>query len=73
MPSDQGHSVVVAAPTGSGKTLLWGVITAIHGPGPTARRCFYTTPLKAPSKTQKLRDSPRKQFGAEVKVGLHDG
>ena len=63
-----GHSVVVSAPTGSGKTLVgeYAIYRALaHG-----RKVFYTTPLKALS-NQKLRDF-RHQFGAE-NVGLLTG
>ncbi|MFN8614427.1 MAG: DEAD/DEAH box helicase [Vampirovibrionales bacterium] len=49
----QNHSVVVCAPTGSGKTLIaeYAVFTALQ----TQKRLFYTTPLKALS-NQKYRD-----------------
>jgi ATP-dependent RNA helicase HelY len=42
---DRGHSVLVSAPTGSGKTLVadYGVARALH----RGLRAFYTTPLKA--------------------------
>ena len=65
---NQGHSVVVSAPTGSGKTLVgeYAIYRALaHG-----QKVFYTTPLKALS-NQKLRDF-REQFGAD-KVGLLTG
>ena len=65
---NQGHSVVVSAPTGSGKTLVgeYAIQRALaHG-----RKVFYTTPLKALS-NQKLRDF-REQFGQE-RVGLLTG
>ena len=65
---DQGHSVVVSAPTGSGKTLVGEY--AIHRALAHGRRVFYTTPLKALS-NQKLRDF-REQFGSE-RVGLMTG
>ncbi|MDX2256902.1 MAG: DEAD/DEAH box helicase [Pseudanabaenaceae cyanobacterium bins.39] len=63
-----GKSVVVCAPTGSGKTLIGEY--AIHNALANNRRVFYTTPLKALS-NQKLRDF-RHQFG-EDKVGLLTG
>ncbi len=65
---NQGHSVVVSAPTGSGKTLVgeYAIYRAIaHG-----QKVFYTTPLKALS-NQKLRDF-REQFGSD-QVGLMTG
>ncbi|MDJ0703643.1 MAG: DEAD/DEAH box helicase [Leptolyngbyaceae cyanobacterium MO_188.B28] len=65
---NQGRSVVVCAPTGSGKTLIgeYAIYRALH----QGKRVFYTTPLKALS-NQKLRDF-REQFG-EDKVGLLTG
>ena len=65
---NQGRSVVVCAPTGSGKTLIgeYAIYRALY----QAKRVFYTTPLKALS-NQKLRDF-REQFG-EDKVGLLTG
>ncbi|MCY7333222.1 MAG: DEAD/DEAH box helicase, partial [Pseudanabaena sp. CAN_BIN31] len=63
-----GKSVVVCAPTGSGKTLIGEY--AIHAALASNRRVFYTTPLKALS-NQKLRDF-RQQFGDE-NVGLLTG
>lgn len=65
---DAGKSVVVCAPTGSGKTLIGEY--AIHQALSRGRRVFYTTPLKALS-NQKLRDF-RRQFGPEM-VGLLTG
>ena len=65
---DAGKSVVVCAPTGSGKTLVGEY--AIYRALARRRRVFYTTPLKALS-NQKLRDF-RKLFGAE-NVGLLTG
>ena len=65
---NQGHSVVVSAPTGSGKTLIGEY--AIHRALAHGQRVFYTTPLKALS-NQKLRDF-REQFGAD-RVGLMTG
>lgn len=65
---DAGKSVVVCAPTGSGKTLVGEY--AIHRALAHGKRVFYTTPLKALS-NQKLRDF-REQFGPE-QVGLLTG
>jgi superfamily II RNA helicase len=65
---DADKSVVVCAPTGSGKTLIGEY--AIHRALAANRRVLYTTPLKALS-NQKLRDF-RDQFGAD-KVGLLTG
>ena len=65
---DAGKSVVVCAPTGSGKTLIGEY--AIHRALSQGRRVFYTTPLKALS-NQKLRDF-KNQFGDEM-VGLVTG
>ncbi len=62
------RSVVVCAPTGSGKTLIGEY--AIHRALARGRRVFYTTPLKALS-NQKLRDF-RDIFGAN-QVGLLTG
>lgn len=65
---DQGRSVVVCAPTGSGKTLIGEY--AIYRALARGKRVFYTTPLKALS-NQKLRDF-REQFGSD-RVGLLTG
>ncbi len=65
---DAGRSVVVCAPTGSGKTLIGEY--AIHRALAHQKRVFYTTPLKALS-NQKLRDF-REQFGQDA-VGLLTG
>ncbi|WP_320677725.1 DEAD/DEAH box helicase [Prochlorococcus sp. MIT 1300] len=65
---NQGHSVVVSAPTGSGKTLVGEY--AIYRAIAHKQKVFYTTPLKALS-NQKLRDF-REQFG-DKNVGLMTG
>ncbi|MGC1306021.1 MAG: DEAD/DEAH box helicase [Phormidesmis sp.] len=65
---NQGESVIVCAPTGSGKTLVGEY--AIHRALAMGKRVFYTTPLKALS-NQKLRDFKR-LFGDE-NVGLLTG
>lgn len=65
---NQGQSVVVSAPTGSGKTLVGEY--AIHRALAHGQKVFYTTPLKALS-NQKLRDF-REQFGVD-NVGLMTG
>jgi superfamily II RNA helicase len=65
---NQNRSVVVCAPTGSGKTLIGEY--AIHRAIAQGKRVFYTTPLKALS-NQKLRDF-RRIFGAD-RVGLLTG
>ncbi|NJO42753.1 MAG: RNA helicase [Cyanobacteria bacterium CRU_2_1] len=65
---DAGQSVVVCAPTGSGKTLIGEY--AIYRALANGNRVFYTTPLKALS-NQKLRDF-RNRFGAD-RVGLLTG
>lgn len=50
---EEGRSVLVSAPTGSGKTIVaeFAIFLARH----EGRRCIYTTPLKALS-NQKFRD-----------------
>ena len=65
---EAGRSVVVCAPTGSGKTLIGEY--AIHRALEQQKRVLYTTPLKALS-NQKLRDF-RDTFGAD-RVGLLTG
>ena len=63
-----GKSVIVSAPTGSGKTLV--AEFAIHAALHRSRRIAYTTPLKALS-NQKYADFGR-QWGAE-NVGILTG
>ena len=65
---DDNRSVVVCAPTGSGKTLVGEY--AIYRAMSMGRRVFYTTPLKALS-NQKFRDFGE-QYG-EQNVGLLTG
>ena len=50
---EDGRGVLVAAPTGSGKTIVGEF--AIHLAMATGRKCFYTTPIKALS-NQKFHD-----------------
>jgi len=53
---EDGKSVLVAAPTGAGKTIVGEFATYLaehHG-----NRCFYTTPIKALS-NQKYQDSEK--------------
>ena len=65
---EDGHGVLVAAPTGSGKTLVGEF--AIHLAMATGRKCFYTTPIKALS-NQKFHDLVER-YGAD-QVGLLTG
>jgi len=65
---EQGRGVLVAAPTGSGKTIVGEF--AIHLALASGRKCFYTTPIKALS-NQKYHDLVAR-YGAE-KVGLLTG
>ncbi|MEJ7628493.1 MAG: DEAD/DEAH box helicase [Nocardioidaceae bacterium] len=63
-----GRGVLVAAPTGSGKTLVGEF--AVHLALAEGGKCFYTTPIKALS-NQKFADLTRR-YGAE-RVGLLTG
>jgi superfamily II RNA helicase len=66
---DAGNSVVVCAPTGSGKTLIGEY--AIYRALAKGKRVFYTTPLKALS-NQKFRDF-RQMLPHQQDVGLITG
>jgi ATP-dependent RNA helicase HelY len=63
-----GHGVLLAAPTGSGKTVA--AEFAVHLALAEGRKCFYTTPIKALS-NQKYADLVRRYSAA--KVGLLTG
>lgn len=65
---ESGHGVLVAAPTGSGKTVVGEF--AAHLALTLGQKCFYTTPIKALS-NQKYADLVRRH-GAE-QVGLLTG
>ncbi len=65
---EDGRGVLVAAPTGSGKTIVGEF--AIHLALATGRKCFYTTPIKALS-NQKYNDLVAR-YG-EDQVGLLTG
>ncbi|MEU7511038.1 DEAD/DEAH box helicase [Streptomyces sp. NPDC042898] len=65
---EAGKGVLVAAPTGSGKTIVGEF--AVHLALGQGRKCFYTTPIKALS-NQKYADLV-KRYGAD-KVGLLTG
>ncbi|WP_055553424.1 RNA helicase [Streptomyces sp. NBRC 110028] len=65
---EAGKGVLVAAPTGSGKTIVGEF--AVHLALTQGRKCFYTTPIKALS-NQKYTDLV-KRYGAD-KVGLLTG
>jgi ATP-dependent RNA helicase HelY len=65
---EEGRGVLVAAPTGSGKTVVGEF--AIHLALATGRKCFYTTPIKALS-NQKYHDLVAR-YGAD-EVGLLTG
>jgi len=65
---EDGHGVLVAAPTGSGKTIVGEF--AVHLALAQDRKCFYTTPIKALS-NQKFADLVER-YGA-ANVGLLTG
>src|SRR5579864_182770 len=58
-----GHGVLVAAPTGSGKTVVGEF--AVHLALASGRKCFYTTPIKALS-NQKYADLTRRYGSGQV-------
>ena len=60
---DEGHGVLVAAPTGAGKTVVgeYAVFLALN----QGRKCFYTTPIKALS-NQKFADLVKRHGAANV-------
>ena len=65
---EAGRGVLVAAPTGAGKTVVGEF--AVHLALQTGRKCFYTTPIKALS-NQKYADLVER-YGAD-QVGLLTG
>ncbi len=65
---EAGNGVLVAAPTGSGKTIVGEF--AVHLALVTGRKCFYTTPIKALS-NQKFNDLVNR-YGTD-RVGLLTG
>ncbi|WP_043643023.1 DEAD/DEAH box helicase [Nocardioides alkalitolerans] len=65
---EDGRGVLVAAPTGSGKTIVGEF--AVHLALSQGRKCFYTTPIKALS-NQKFHDLVER-YGAD-QVGLLTG
>ncbi|RFU87065.1 RNA helicase [Streptomyces triticagri] len=65
---EAGKGVLVAAPTGSGKTIVGEF--AVHLALSQGKKCFYTTPIKALS-NQKYADLARR-YGSD-KVGLLTG
>ncbi|HEX3020208.1 MAG TPA: DEAD/DEAH box helicase [Chitinispirillaceae bacterium] len=65
---DRGESLIVAAPTGCGKTLI--AEYAVDASMERNKRVIYTAPIKALS-NQKYRDF-RKRFGEEI-VGIQTG
>ncbi len=58
-----GHGVLLAAPTGSGKTVVGEF--AVHLALAEGRKCFYTTPIKALS-NQKYADLVRRYSAGQV-------
>ncbi|MDP9168266.1 MAG: DEAD/DEAH box helicase, partial [Actinomycetota bacterium] len=62
---ENGHGVLVCAPTGAGKTVVGEF--AVHLALAAGRKCFYTTPIKALS-NQKHNDLVQR-YGAD-RIGL---
>src|ERR687893_2904070 len=60
---EDGHGVLVCAPTGAGKTVIGEF--AVHLALSQRRKCFYTTPIKALS-NQKYADLVRRHGAANV-------
>src|SRR6478609_616548 len=60
---EAGHGVLVAAPTGAGKTVVGEF--AVHLAMATGRKAFYTTPIKALS-NQKYTDLVRRHGASNV-------
>src|SRR5215203_6290422 len=60
---EDGHGVLVCAPTGAGKTVVGEF--AVHLALAEGRKCFYTTPIKALS-NQKYADLVRRHGAANV-------
>ena len=65
---ENGHGVLVCAPTGAGKTVVGEF--AVHLALVAGRKCFYTTPIKALS-NQKHNDLVAR-YGPE-RIGLLTG
>src|SRR3954463_11409080 len=65
---ESGRGVLVAAPTGAGKTVVGEF--AVHLALRSGRKCFYTTPIKALS-NQKFRDLVERH--GQDSVGLLTG
>src|ERR1700753_42199 len=65
---EQGHGVLVCAPTGAGKTVVGEF--AVHLALARGQKCFYTTPIKALS-NQKYSDLAERH--GEDAVGLLTG
>ncbi len=60
---ESGHGVLVAAPTGAGKTVVGEF--AVHLALAAGRKCFYTTPIKALS-NQKYHDLVERYGSSDV-------